>query len=58
MFKIGPGPESGHKMEEPQGYEVEFFAGGVFTEMRVYAYTDELLMAQRICTWVRTGLMG
>jgi hypothetical protein len=55
MHKIGPGAGSGTKQETPQGYEVEFYKAGEFVQFRVYAYTDELLMATRITEWVRDG---
>jgi hypothetical protein len=53
MHRFGDGV----KMNEPQGYKVEFFKRGEHIETRSYSYSeqDEALMATRISEWVRLG---
>lgn len=57
MHYIGPGPRSGHKADEPQGYEVEFYRAGDCVQIRAYSYSDidERAMLRRITDWVRKG---
>jgi hypothetical protein len=49
----------GQRMDEAQGYRVEFFKRGEFVESRSYAFTeqDEAIMATRITEWVRLGYL-
>lgn len=49
----------GQRMEEPQGYNVEFFKRGEYIENRSYSYSveDEAIMATRITEWVRLGYL-
>jgi hypothetical protein len=48
----------GERMDEPQGYRVEFFKRGEFVESRSYAYdADESKMSERITEWVRLGYL-
>jgi len=55
MHRFGDGV----RMEEPQGYRVEFFKRGEHVESRSYSYSDmdELVMGRRIAEWVRLGYL-
>jgi len=55
MHRFGDGV----RMDEPQGYNVEFFKRGEYVENRSYSFSpeDEATMATRIMEWVRLGYL-
>lgn len=55
MFRLG----SGERANEPQGYEVEFFAAGEFFTSRCYSFSeaDERTMMRRLNSWLVWGAL-